>query len=203
MLAPAAIMHSFSPNPLSFIQKCQNELLQESTNIKRRVRFSTAVLLSVATGCSAFKPSHQTLTVEVTDPPHAGVWMNTKYVGDAPVHVSVIRDHNVDVLVKKEGFQSATHTVHYHVNATGVLDIIGAWLVIFPFIGVIAPGHDSLDETTVVMHLAPDSGTNAAVRVETIHGAEQSKTNEPADSLAKSGQDPISSTWPSENASVS
>src|SRR5215475_7377675 len=54
-----------------------------SMKIKRTIRFGTTALLSIATGCSAFKPSHQTLTVEVTDPPHAGVWMNTKYVGEA------------------------------------------------------------------------------------------------------------------------
>ncbi len=147
--------------------------------MKTSANLSMAILLSLAVGCSAFKPSHQTLTVEVTDPPHAGVWMNTKYVGEAPVHVSVIRDHNVDVVVKKDGFQPATRTVKYHVNATGVLDIMGAWLFLVPFIGVIAPGHDSLDDTLVVVQLVPVSGTNAVERREMGNGVEQSKTNAP------------------------
>lgn len=132
--------------------------------MKKLTNFCLTALLTLATGCSSFRSSHQTLTVQVTDPPHATVWVNRVREGEAPVQVSVLRNKYVDVMVEKEGYQSETRTVRYHLNTTGYLDIVGAWLFILPVIGIISPGHDSLDETTITMHLSPaaEGATKAA-----------------------------------------
>jgi len=141
-------------------------------------RAATFVLL-FSTGCSVFKPSTQTVDVQVPTPAHAEVWINNKLVGEAPVHVSVRRDHTVFVLVKKEGFQPATHSIGFHPNATGILDAIGAYLFFVPFVGIVAPGHVSLDETSITLQLMP--ATNAPVhrKLPETPVVPESKTNKP------------------------
>jgi len=137
------------------------------------------LLLFLTAGCSVFKPSHQTVAVQVTNPPHAEVWVNNKFVGEAPVQTSVRRDHTVFVLVKQEGFQPATHSIGFHPNATGILDAIGAYLFFVPFVGIVAPGHVSLDETSITMQLVPT--TNAPVDLKSQAGTKVNPptTNEP------------------------
>jgi hypothetical protein len=115
-----------------------------------------SLLLSLTTGCSLLMPSYQILTVQVTEPPHTGVWVNNKYEGEAPVQVSLLRNHSADVVAKKEGFQTSEKLVGCHINVWGGLDIAGTWLFLLPLVGVISPGSHSLDDTTLVMHLAPE-----------------------------------------------
>jgi hypothetical protein len=76
----------------------------------------------------------------------------------------VLRNKEVDVTVEKEGFHTENRTVRYHLNATGYLDIFGAWLFLVPFIGIVTPGHDSLDETMITMHLSPETEAEAAAK---------------------------------------
>jgi hypothetical protein len=143
--------------------------------MKKLSTFCVTGLLTLALGCSTFRSSHQTLTVQVTDPPQSKVWVNRVYEGEAPVQVSVLRNKSVDVMVKKEGFQTVNRTVNYHLNTTGVLDIIGAWVLIVPFIGIMAPGHDSLDETSITLQLTP--GTDAVVETSEPQPASNNNNN--------------------------
>jgi hypothetical protein len=140
-----------------FISPVHVSLQKQPANnsfMKILTALSLAALLPFAAGCSAFRDSHQTLTVQ-TDPPHANVWVNRVSKGEAPVQVSVLRNKEVDVRVEKDGFQTANQTVRYHLNTTGCLDIAGACFFILPVIGMMTPGHDSLDETTITLHLSP------------------------------------------------
>ena len=118
-----------------------------------------------------FKSSHQTLSVVVPDQQHAKVWINDNYEGEAPVQASVLRNRTVFVTVKKEGFQTLQQTVQSDFNTTGILDAIGTYIFLLPVIGVASPGSHSLEETTLVLHLAPEGNqtsfsTNAPVATE-------------------------------------
>jgi len=145
--------------------------------MKKLTNLGVTVLLTLAMGCSAFRSSHQTLTVQVTDPPHAKVWVNRVCEGEAPVQVSVLRNKDVDVAVEKEGFHTENRTVRYHLNTTGYLDIFGAWLLIVPVIGIMTPGHDSLDETTITMHLSPETEAEAAAKAAAKAAAPEPASN--------------------------
>ena len=143
------------------------------------LRRSLPWVLLLTAGCSVFKPSHQTVAVQVTNPPHAEVWVNNKFVGESPVHTSVRRDHTVLILVKKDGFQPATHSIGFHPNATGILDAIGAYLFFVPFVGIVAPGHVSLDETSVTMQLLPVTNAPINLKPPAVTEVKSSGTNEP------------------------
>lgn len=150
--------------------------------MKKLATFSVTVGLTLVTGCSAFRDSHQTLTIQ-TDPPHAKVWVNRDCKGEAPVQVSVPRNKYVDVTAEQEGFQTANRTVRYHLNATGCLDIIGAWIFILPVIGIMTPGHDSLDETTITVHLSPaTAGAAKAAEPQPVPGTNP-ETGKTADTV--------------------
>ena len=137
------------------------------------------MVLLLTTGCSVFKPSHQTIAVQVSNPAHAEVWVNNKFVGEAPVQTSVRRDHTVLVLVKKDGFQPATHSIGFHPNATGILDAIGAYIFFVPFVGIVAPGHVSLNETSITMQLLPMTNSPGDLKPQGTSEVKPSTTNEP------------------------
>jgi hypothetical protein len=120
------------------------------------ITFGVSILLSLTTGCSCFVPSHQTISVSVIEPPHAKILINGVYEGESAVQVSVIRNHTVGVIVKKEGFQTESKIVSYHLNTTGILDVVGTCLFLIPVIGLMTSGSHSLDDTTLVMQLAPE-----------------------------------------------
>jgi hypothetical protein len=117
---------------------------------------SASVLLAMTTGCSIFRSSHQDLSVSVQNPPHAGVWINGNYEGEAPVKARVKRNTSVIVLVKKTGYQSLQRTLPSDLNTTGIFDIIGTYIFLLPVIGVISPGSHSISETSLVLQLAPE-----------------------------------------------
>ena len=117
--------------------------------MKKFANCCVSLLLCLTVGCSLFKTSTQTLEVD-PDPPKAQVWINTEYAGVAPVKKTLKRNKNVDVVVKKDGYEVGQMTVKSYLNATGILDTIGAWLVILPIIGAMQPGAKSFDEKVVV-----------------------------------------------------
>src|SRR5690348_1280200 len=114
--------------------------------IRRFAASSMSIVLAFTTGCSCFVPSHQMVSVTVAEPAHAGVWINGEYKGEAPVQVSLLRSHDFGVMVKKEGYQTSTQIVGYHLNTTGILDVVGTCLFLIPCIGLMTSGSDSLDE---------------------------------------------------------
>jgi len=152
--------------------------------MKPLTTFNVILLLVLVTGCSAFRSSQQTLTVQVTDPPHAKIWVNRVCAGEAPVQVSVLRNRYVDVTAEKDGFHAETRTIRYHLNATGYLDIAGAWLFIIPVIGIMTPGHDSLDETTITMRLSPETEAEAAAKAAVQPAADNNTEQEKATNSA-------------------
>jgi PEGA domain-containing protein len=136
--------------------------------MKKHCVVAISLLLCIATGCSLFKSSTQVIKVD-TDPPHAQIWINRSYVGEAPIEQKVRRNISVDVTVKMDGYETVQRVVGHHLNFTGVLDVIGAWLIILPLFGALAAGANSLDEQEVFIRLGPHSIAAAA------------STNAPAD----------------------
>ena len=93
--------------------------------MKKVTTLCMSVLVSLTVGCSCFVPSHQTVSISVIEPPHAMVWVNGTYEGEAPVQVSLIRNRTFGVIVKKEGFQTSTKVT------TITQDLRKSWNVLF------------------------------------------------------------------------
>lgn len=115
------------------------------------------MLVLWTTSCSMFRSSTQTVFIQ-SEPSGATVRCNNGMKYKTPAAIPVPRNRLFYAEVVHEGYKTECVTSGTHVNATGVLDIIGACFFIIPIIGVAFPGFMSLDSTyfNVDMDPAPD-----------------------------------------------
>jgi hypothetical protein len=97
----------------------------------------------------------------MTNVPDADIYINGQRVGTGNVSHPVKRSKNVQVMAKKDGYQTAYYNIDKHVSATGVLDIIGTIFFLVPLIGVFTPGFYSLDQQNIALDLSPITGSTA------------------------------------------
>lgn len=109
----------------------------------------TAVLSAgmILGGCSTVRPDKQGLTVNCM-PKNSKVYVNGVRV-DNNATTEVYRNDNVHVVCKANGYEDLNETVGYHINTTGVLDLVGLFVFIVPGIGLLTKGAFSLDKTDV------------------------------------------------------
>jgi hypothetical protein len=114
------------------------------TQITSTVAVVGSLLVS---GCSAFRPIHQTVNI-VAFPEDATLVVNGKKY-QPPAQISVMRDQEVAIQCFKEGYAPYNHTIGTHMNGIGALDVVGTVFFLFPVLGLFAPGAHSLDQTDV------------------------------------------------------
>ena len=107
----------------------------------------TGAMLLMVTGCSAFRPSTQ--TVNISCAPGDAVLMVNGQRHTPPVQVNVPRNRDLSLQAYKEGYMQYQRTIGHHLNTTGALDAVGTFLLLVPGIGLFFPGAWSLDETDV------------------------------------------------------
>ena len=119
-------------------------------------RLISIFLIIVLTGCSAFSPTVQTISVECS--PDDSVLMINGQRYEAPVQLEVKRNKSVRIQASKKGYTPYRHTIDYHMNTLGILDLIGTCIFLIPVIGFIRGGAWSLDETEVSIQLFEEEG---------------------------------------------
>lgn len=124
--------------------------------------FTLVLSFSVTLGCSCFAGSRERVTV-MTNVPHAEVFANGERVGQGKADFSAKRNKNVQIMAKAEGYYPAYRSIDTKLSTTGVLDIIGIFLFILPFIGLLTPGAHTLDENNIALELVPVSNPNTVV----------------------------------------
>lgn len=117
------------------------------------------ILALTSQGCSALAPKTQTLSV-TTDQPDAEIYVNGSFAGKGAASVSVKRNENVEVMAKKQGYETVHRSIGTHLNATSILDIIGGVLFIFPIFGLLAGGSKSLDQTNLTVMMVKNENDN-------------------------------------------
>jgi PEGA domain len=117
-------------------------------------RFSCVLGVVAASGCSLFTGKTQNVSV-TSDPPGAKVTINGGLVGASPVVYNVKRSEPVSVMVSKEGYDTATRSIEPSISTTGIVDIIGGCVWLFPFFGLLAPGAYTLENPNVSVVLSP------------------------------------------------
>ena len=126
----------------------------QKKNLNAAVSTSLCVVLSWAcTGCSAFRSHTQTIKIKC-DPTDATLTVNGQNYSP-PAKVRVTRNEDVFIRCSKEGFESYEREIGRHLNTTGKIDAVAAWVLLFPAIGLWTPGAYSLDETDVSISLFP------------------------------------------------
>jgi len=109
-------------------------------------------VLSTQMGCSMVVPGRQRFSVTASET-DAKIYVNGDYLGNGNVQTRVSRNHDVSVLVKKEGFNPVSKNIGTEFSVTGVLDVVGGFLVLFPLMGLFFPGARQLEQTNVAVVL--------------------------------------------------
>jgi len=124
--------------------------------MKNQIRVVMILLLSfVVLGCSVFRSTTQTVNYSCSEP-GAKLYINGEE-HDTPFEGKMPRNKSVIIECKKEGYQYASRLVKTKLNATGVLDTIGGYIIFLPYIGVFTPGAYSLDERSVEVSMFPET----------------------------------------------
>ena len=122
-------------------------------NLNRRLIATVlaVALLTQLTGCSAFRPFDQTVSIECAQP---GVKLTVNGVSyDCPADVPVRRNRAADIRASKEGYPIQQRTIRYQISATGILDLAGGLIILVPAIGLAFPGAFDLDSTSLYFDL--------------------------------------------------
>ena len=115
-----------------------------------------AILLSVSylTACSCFAGSRQKVTI-MTNVPTSEIYANGKMVGQGMAEFDAKRNKSVQIMATADGYNTAYEHLDTQLSTTGVLDIIGIFFFIIPFVGLLTPGAKTLDPTNVALNLTP------------------------------------------------
>ena len=114
----------------------------------------SALILMQLNSCSALKQSTEIVSV-TSDPPDAEIYINGNMVGRGTASQPVMRTENVQIMVRKGGFETEQRSIGTHMSTTAVLDIFGGLCFLVPFIGLATPGARDLDQTNIAVTLRP------------------------------------------------
>jgi hypothetical protein len=135
----------------AFASSWSNRLHKEVKKMRRiRPRWNlfqqmTAGLVAVSfSGCSIFASSMQTIQVN-SSPDGATVLAAGKSVGQTPVQFEAHRGKDLLIEVQKPGYQSQFRTTSRTLSSVGTVDVIGAYFLLLPLLGLLSSGawkHD-------------------------------------------------------------
>lgn len=103
-------------------------------------------------GCSMVVPGKQRFSVTASEP-DAKIYVNGDYIGQGNVQTRVRRNNDVSVLVKKEGFIPVSKSIGTDFSMAGILDIVGGFIILVPWLGLFFPGCRQLEQANVAVVL--------------------------------------------------
>lgn len=112
------------------------------------------VLISFG-GCSFFAPSMQMIQVQ-SSPPGAKVIAGGQPVGQTPIQFEAHRGDNLLIEVQKDGYQTQYRTTSRTLSGVGIVDIVGGFFLLLPFLGLISSGAWKHDPDKYGIILEPD-----------------------------------------------
>ena len=139
-----------------------------------------SVGLVLSTGCSAFQPKMQDVTID-SFPRGATIMVDGQDVGTAPVRMQLQRNTG-HTIVASLGGEAATRRLNPHLSTTGVLDIIGGVLFLVPAIGIATPGFWTVSDLnpTLIMPSASGGGVPQQARSAPIAAPAAAPAQRPA-----------------------
>ena len=113
------------------------------------------LLLSVSlAGCSCFSGTKEMVTV-TTNVPNSEIFANGEKVGEGKADFFAKRNKNVQLMVRAEGYSPEYRYIYNSFSTAGILDIIGTFIFILPFVGLLTPGAHTLNENNIALELMP------------------------------------------------
>ena len=108
-------------------------------------------------GCSMVIPGKQRFSVTASEQ-DAKIYVNGDYIGQGNVQTRVRRNNDVSVLVKKQGYIPVSKNIGTDFSITGILDIVGGFIILVPWLGLFFPGCRQLEQTNVAVVLEKEEG---------------------------------------------
>lgn len=99
------------------------------------------------TGCSLAVGSRQSINI-MPSHPRADVYVDGNLVGKGPQNVSMSKSSSHSIMAKCGG-SAGTGIIDRSLSTTGMLDLIGGLLILFPLLGLISAGAWKLNPTTL------------------------------------------------------
>lgn len=103
------------------------------------------------TGCGLLAPSSQPVTIVPSDE-QAEVFVNGALVGKGTCVVNLRRDQSHTVMAKL-GERKGVSSIGTKASTNMVLDIVGGFIWLVPFLGLFGPGTWDLDRNSVPIQL--------------------------------------------------
>lgn len=131
------------------------KLATNCDRIFNMMRFLFILILPVLllSGCSFFVSSRQDVTIN-TAPKDTRVLVDGEWY-HAPVRIQKKRNRKLAITIAKEGYETQSVNVDYHLNDIGILDIVGGGIFLIPFIGLLHGGAYELDQSNFYFELSP------------------------------------------------
>ena len=127
--------------------------------------------LASATACSLAAPSHQAVNV-MPSHPRAEVYVDGNLVGRGAQTVQLKKSSSHSVMAKC-GESAGAATIDNSLSTTGVLDIVGGFFFLVPFIGLVAPGAWTLSPTTISVAVPDSAACEGAPAAAAARGRDQ------------------------------
>ena len=122
-----------------------------------RKSISVVVAVGVLTqslACSFASPSSQSIVIRPSNE-HAEVFVDGARVGTGTTTIDMSKGRTHSVMAQC-GHSTGVAQVDRSISTSGILDIIGGFILLIPLIGVFADGFWELEPTTVVVAI-PDA----------------------------------------------
>jgi len=114
--------------------------------------FVSTVLVISITGCSTFVPHTQKVSI-VASEPDAKIYINGDLIGTGRAETKVPRNRDASVMVKCDGYYTATRMLSTTMSGIGVVDIIFGWIWLVPWLGLLSPGSKEIDTPNITVVL--------------------------------------------------
>jgi len=111
------------------------------------------ISLFAISACSAFQPPRQSVTVGTTVP-GATIKANGVSVGTSPITFNAKRNRTLNLVATKQGYGDSVMQIERQMSTTFMLDVIGGWFFLLPWIGLLTPGAYELESTQVEMPMS-------------------------------------------------
>ena len=126
----------------------------QSTRFRTRLLgLFLAGLVLFTPSCSVFASRLQTVTIRASHP-QAEIYVDGQFLGKGTVSADLERDRSHAVTAKVGDRTSSAH-IDTTVSGTGVLDIIGGFIWLVPFVGLFSSGFWSLETSSVEILVPP------------------------------------------------
>lgn len=108
------------------------------------------------------EPATQMIAIHASDP-DAEISVDGRAVGRGTATVSLQRKRSHTVTARV-GDRAGSATIDRRVSTMGMLDLVGGFVLLVPWIGVLAPGFWALEPEEVIVTLPPPDKTGSQSR---------------------------------------